>query len=69
MSSLVSVGFGHSASILGGTWSVAAWCELREDFRNFRLDRLLTAAPTEEHFALEDGIGLDHFVKSVRGEN
>src|SRR5207253_7257095 len=23
----------------GRTWTLAAWCELRDDFRNFRLDR------------------------------
>ena len=23
----------------GRTWTLAAWCELRSDFRNFRLDR------------------------------
>src|SRR5215470_13517120 len=23
----------------GRTWTLAAWCELRQDFRNFRLDR------------------------------
>src|SRR5262249_49777860 len=24
----------------GRTWTLAAWCELRQDFRNFRLDRV-----------------------------
>jgi predicted DNA-binding transcriptional regulator YafY len=24
----------------GGTWSIAAWCETRQDFRSFRLDRI-----------------------------
>jgi predicted DNA-binding transcriptional regulator YafY len=24
----------------GGTWSIAAWCETRSDFRSFRLDRI-----------------------------
>src|ERR1039458_7007340 len=24
----------------GATWSLAAWCESRKDFRNFRLDRI-----------------------------
>lgn len=24
----------------GGTWTLAAWCEAREDFRTFRVDRL-----------------------------
>ena len=29
---------------------VAAWCTLREDFRNFRTDRITAAAPTEGRF-------------------
>src|SRR5215471_10195824 len=28
----------------GRTWTLAAWCELRQDFRNFRLDRVTNAA-------------------------
>jgi predicted DNA-binding transcriptional regulator YafY len=24
----------------GNVWTLAAWCELRSDFRNFRLDRM-----------------------------
>ena len=28
----------------GRTWTLAAWCELRNDFRNFRLDRVDQAA-------------------------
>ena len=24
----------------GDAWTVLAWCELREDFRNFRLERI-----------------------------
>jgi predicted DNA-binding transcriptional regulator YafY len=24
----------------GGVWTLAAWCELRQDFRNFRIDRM-----------------------------
>lgn len=27
----------------GKTWTLAAWCELRNDFRNFRLDRVSSA--------------------------
>ena len=29
---------------------VAAWCELREDFRNFRLDRIQKLELTEQHY-------------------
>jgi len=29
---------------------VAAWCELREDFRHFRIDRMTTCTPTDQTF-------------------
>ena len=29
---------------------LAGWCELREDFRHFRVDRILRAEPLEEYF-------------------
>jgi predicted DNA-binding transcriptional regulator YafY len=35
----------------GKTWTLAAWCELRDDFRSFRIDRIdepLLAAPFED---------------------
>ena len=39
----------------GRTWTLAAWCELRTDFRNFRLDRVLDASALDEKFADESG--------------
>jgi predicted DNA-binding transcriptional regulator YafY len=39
----------------GQQWTLAAWCELREDFRNFRLDRVGTSTPLEEVFVDEPG--------------
>jgi predicted DNA-binding transcriptional regulator YafY len=30
--------------VWGGVWTLAAWCELRGDFRAFRVDRILTLA-------------------------
>ncbi|WP_239031842.1 helix-turn-helix transcriptional regulator [Paroceanicella profunda] len=33
-----------------GVWTLAAWCELRDDFRTFRFDRLLSLEPTGETF-------------------
>jgi predicted DNA-binding transcriptional regulator YafY len=38
----------------GKTWTLAAWCELRTGFRNFRLDRI-TAATVGEPFDEEPG--------------
>jgi predicted DNA-binding transcriptional regulator YafY len=39
----------------GRTWTLAAWCELRTDFRNFRLDRVTDASALDEKFADEPG--------------
>jgi predicted DNA-binding transcriptional regulator YafY len=38
----------------GKTWTLAAWCELRVGFRNFRLDRI-GAATIGERFEEEPG--------------
>ncbi len=37
------------------TWLLTAWCELRDDFRNFRLDRLQSARLTGQAFVPERG--------------
>jgi predicted DNA-binding transcriptional regulator YafY len=39
----------------GRTWTLAAWCELREGFRNFRLDRVTASTVLDEAFEDEDG--------------
>src|SRR3990167_4802841 len=33
----------------GGVWSIAAWCELRADFRSFRLDRIIAMVGAEAY--------------------
>ncbi|HEY2900043.1 MAG TPA: YafY family protein [Polyangia bacterium] len=39
----------------GQTWSLGAWCELRTDFRNFRLDRIRDLNVDGEQFPQEQG--------------
>ena len=39
-----------SLVFFGPTWLVISWCELRNDFRSFRLDRILKAGGTREYF-------------------
>ena len=39
----------------GSVWLLLAWCELREAFRNFRVDRLEGARPAERRFQDERG--------------
>jgi predicted DNA-binding transcriptional regulator YafY len=52
----------------GSTWTLAAWCELRKDFRNFRLDRIAGAYSTERRFPDEAGRRLEDFVRAMRSE-
>lgn len=49
----------------GLAWTLAAWCELRSDFRVFRLDRIM-ACGTGEPFSRERGKQLSDFLASVR---
>ncbi len=48
----------------GKKWTLAAWCELRVDFRNFRLDRMRDVA-LGSRFPDEPGKRLDDFLRSV----
>jgi predicted DNA-binding transcriptional regulator YafY len=52
----------------GATWTLGAWCELRQDFRNFRLDRIEDAEVLESTFALESPVTLADYVKATAGE-
>jgi predicted DNA-binding transcriptional regulator YafY len=52
-----------SLAYFGPVWVLAAWCELREDFRTFRLDRMVEFAVTAERFRQEPGRGLRDFLK------
>jgi predicted DNA-binding transcriptional regulator YafY len=44
-------------------WMLAAWCELRRDFRNFRLDRMTGCLVLDETFAEEPGRRLEDMLK------
>jgi predicted DNA-binding transcriptional regulator YafY len=48
----------------GQRWTLAAWCEMREDFRNFRLDRVSSVA-IGARFPDEPGKRLEDFLRSV----
>jgi predicted DNA-binding transcriptional regulator YafY len=51
----------------GNVWTLAAWCELRNDFRNFRLDRM-TGVAAGSPFEPKPGRTLDDFLRRVRSE-
>ncbi|HTD34501.1 MAG TPA: WYL domain-containing protein [Candidatus Elarobacter sp.] len=51
----------------GKVWTLAAWCELRTDFRSFRLDRITEPSLTEP-FTDEPDKTLDVFLARMRAE-
>ncbi len=50
----------------GAVWTLAAWCELRDDFRGFRIDRIESIATPRIHFSDESGKTLADFLHQVR---
>ena len=56
-----------SINFFGPVWLLAAWCELADDFRCFRLDRIDSMIPTGATFRDEDGKRLTDF-KRIKGE-
>ncbi len=53
----------------GRTWTLAAWCTLRNDFRNFRLDRMSDVELTEDHFELTSPHTLDDYVAAMQARD
>jgi predicted DNA-binding transcriptional regulator YafY len=49
-------------------WTLAAWCEHRADFRNFRVDRMESLCALEDGFRDEPGRTLPDFLRRVRAE-
>ena len=47
-------------------WTLAGWCEWRQDFRNFRVDRMRTLLPLPETFRDEPGKTLADLLRLVR---
>ncbi|HYK35732.1 YafY family protein [Alloacidobacterium sp.] len=52
----------------GGAWTLAAWCELRHDFRSFRVDRMEHLESLGEVFVSKAGQMLSDFLRHVREE-
>ena len=51
----------------GGGWTAGAWCELREGFRDFRLDRMVSLR-TLEPYDEEPGRGIVAYLARSRAE-
>jgi len=52
----------------GHAWTATAWCELREDFRMFRLDRIVEASILDDIFKPEKGRTLADYMRRLREE-
>lgn len=51
----------------GGKWTLGAWCRLRQDFRNFRPDRIHASEATGETFVEASGRSLEDYLRAVGG--
>lgn len=52
----------------GDAWTLGAWCELRNDFRTFRLDRIVASTVHDERFADEVGKRLPDYLRAVAAD-
>lgn len=53
----------------GKVWTLAAWCEQRQDFRSFRLDRMEAVQLTEVVFPAEPGKTLADLLRRETGRS
>lgn len=44
-------------------WHVIAWCRLRKDYRDFRLDRMSKVELLREHYQLRDRLSLEQYLQ------
>lgn len=49
----------------GTLWTLGAWCEMRNDFRNFRLDRIAAFRALDRRFVETPEISLTAFLRGV----
>lgn len=52
----------------GTSWTVGAWCTLREDFRNFRPDRIQSVDVLEERYVVNEDNDLDAFLAAMKAK-
>ncbi len=52
-----------------GLWTLLAWCELRNDFRNFRVDRVVNLTPLGRYFSLTPGQEMHDYIALMESEH
>jgi predicted DNA-binding transcriptional regulator YafY len=50
----------------GTVWTLAAWCESREDFRSFRIDRISSLRVLDERVEHQEGRTLADYLRAVK---
>ncbi|MEM7345085.1 MAG: YafY family protein [Chloroflexota bacterium] len=50
-------------------WHLIAWCRLREGYRDFRLDRILSLSPQAERFARHSRLTLQEYLNEQPGRD
>jgi predicted DNA-binding transcriptional regulator YafY len=50
----------------GKVWTLVAWCQLRNDYRTFRLDRIRSTLMTDDSFVSHDKKSLNHFLQIMK---
>jgi len=50
----------------GGVWTLGAWCELRQDFRNFRLDRIANLTKANDNFSAGQDKTLEAYIAAMK---
>ena len=48
----------------GKVWTLVTWCELRNDYRIFRTDRIQSLAASEEKFTTHPELSLQHYLEN-----
>ena len=51
----------------GRAWTLVAWCELRQGYRVFRLDRIHRCETTGDYFRPSETCSIDHYLEQQRG--
>lgn len=52
-------------SFWGCAWTLGGWCRLRNDFRNFRVDRMMGTQCTDDTFVSADGRDLKAYIAAT----
>ena len=53
----------------GKVWTLVAWCELRDDLRHFRFDRMRALQVSDEAYPDEPGKTLQDFFLTLPAED